>query len=208
MAEAFRWMADWVIKWGAKNFEAFRSGFGGWLDPDSSMCMGKQAMHINGYWTPGELAHKAAKGEEFAYTWVPRPDHRKDVHVQTSCPNAIVIPAPARQLEASFKLVEFVCSDDANKMFYEQAGGFAWTKSWLAKVDTSLYPGLDFYVKSIAEADEFYCNSQNCPLGWEFPYDQYMKALNAVIYDGKAPKDALAEAQRACEEELAKLLKG
>ncbi len=208
LADCLQWQADWINKWGAKNFEAFRSGFGGWLEPDSSMALGKQAMHINGYWTPGELALKGAEGEEWSYTWAPRPDNRKDVHAQLSQPYGIFISAPAKQLEAAFKLLEFVCTDEANQMFFDKAGGFAWTKSWLAKVDVNKYPGLDFYVKSIAEADELYCNVQNCPIGFNFAWDQYWKALNAVIYDGKKPEDVLAEAQTACEEELARLIKG
>jgi multiple sugar transport system substrate-binding protein len=208
LADALRWQADWIQKYGAASFEAFRSGFGGWLEPDSSVALGKQAMHINGYWTPGELFHKAAEGQEFFYTWAPVPDARKGVHYQTSLPTGIFLPVPADAPEAAFKLVEFICSDEGNEIFFNNAGGFAWTKSWLAKVDTSKYPGLDFYVKSIAEADEFYCNVQSCPLGWEFPQQQYDKAIDAVIYDNADPAEVLAQAQKACEEELAKLLRG
>ena len=208
LTDAFKWQAEWINKWGAANFEAFRSGFGGWLEPDSSMALGKQAIHINGYWTPGELAHKAAKGQEFFYTWVPCPTSRKGIRVQTSVPYGISIPLPNKAPEASFKMVEYFSTDEADQLFFDTAGGFAWTKSFLAKVDTSKYPGLDFYVKSIAEANEAYSNVSRCPLGFQFPEDRYLEALNKVIYDNKPPEDALNDAQKACEEEMTKLLKG
>ena len=56
LTDAFKWMSEWIIRWGAANFEAFRSGYGGWLEADSSVALGKQAIHVNGYWTPGALA--------------------------------------------------------------------------------------------------------------------------------------------------------
>ena len=208
LADAVRWQAEWIQKYGAANFEAFRSGFGGWLEPDSSVALGKQGMHVNGYWTPGELYHKGAEGEEWFYTWLPVPDERRGIKVQSSLPTGIFLPVPADEPEAAFKLLEFICSDEANAIFFDTAGGFAWTKSWLAKVDVNKYPGLDFYVKSLDEADEFYSNCQNCPLGWEFPWTQWEQALDAVIYDGETPEDALTRAQTACEDELTKLLRG
>jgi len=208
LAEPFRWQADWINRWGAVNFEAFRSGFGGWLEPDSSVALGTQALHINGYWTPGELFLKAAKDQKYAYTWVPTPANRKGVKVQTSLPTGIFLPIPAKSPNEAFLLLEYICSDEANQVFFNTAGGFSWTKSWLAKVDTAKYPGLDFYVKSIAEADELYSNVQNCPLGFSLPQDEYTKALNAVIYDNKPVEDVLNAAQKTCEEELARILRG
>jgi multiple sugar transport system substrate-binding protein len=208
LADSMRWQADWIQKYGAANFEAFRSGFGGWLEPDSSVALGRQAMHINGYWTPGELYHKGAAGEEWFYTWVPVPDERGGIKVQTSLPTGIFLPVPADEPEAAFQLMEFICSDEGNAIFFDTAGGFAWTKSWLDKVDVNKYPGLDFYVKSISEADELYSNVQSCPLGWEFPQQQYDKAIDAVVYEDAAPEEVLAEAQKACEDELEKLLRG
>jgi hypothetical protein len=208
LAESFQWQSEWIKKWGAANFEAFRSGFGGWLEPDGSMALGKQGLHINGYWTPGELALKGAEGQEWVYTWVPGPESRKGVRFQTSLPTGIFLTAPGKNADASFKLVEFIVSDEGNQLFFDQAGGFVWTKSFLAKVDVAKYPGLDFYVNSIAEADELYSNVQNCPLGFQFPFDQYFKAFNDVVYNDRSPEEALAEAQKACEEELAKILRG
>lgn len=208
LAEPFKWQAEWINKWGAANFEAFRKGFGGWLEPDSSEALGKQGIHINGYWTPGELVHKAAQGQEFLYTWVPVPADRKGTRVQTSVPYGVSLPAVNKFPEASFKMVEYLSTDEADQIFFETAGGFAWTKSFLAKVDTSKYPGLDFYVKSVAEATESYSNVAPCPLGFQFPQDRYLEALNKVIYDKKPPEDALNEAQKACEDELNKLMKG
>lgn len=208
LVDAFTWQSEWIKKWGAANFEAFRSGFGGWLEPDGSMALGKQGMHINGYWTPGELTLKGAKGQEWVYTWVPGPSSRKGVRFQTSLPTGIFLTAPGKNADAAFKLLEYICSDDANQLFFENAGGFAWTKSFLAKVDTSKYPGLDFYVKSISEADELYSNVQNCPLGFQFPQDTYTKAINDVIYNDAKPETALQEAQKACEDELTRVLRG
>ena len=208
LTDAFTWQAEWINRWGAANFEAFRKGFGGWLEPDSSMAQGKQGIHINGYWTPGELTHKGAAGQEWVYNWVPVPDARKGVRVQTSLPTGIHLPTPNKSQDASFKLLAYICSDVSNQMYFDAAGTFCWTKSFLPKVDTTKYTGLDFYVKSISEAKELYSNVQNCPLGFQYPQDRYLEALNKVIYDKVAPEDALNEAQKSCEEELAKLLKG
>jgi ABC-type glycerol-3-phosphate transport system substrate-binding protein len=208
LVDAINWLNDWIQEYGAANFEAFRAGFGGWLEPDSSIALGLQGMHINGYWTPGELFHKAAEGQEYAYSWVPVPSARKGKKVQASLPTGCFLPKPNKDLAASFTFMEYLCSDDANQIAFETAGGFAWTKSFLQKVDVNKYPGLDFYVKSIQEADELYCNVQNCPLGWDFQYNQFTIAANSVIYDGKPAEEALAASQKTCEEELEKLLRG
>jgi maltose-binding protein MalE len=208
LVEPIEWLAGWVAEYGAVNFETFRSGFGGWLEPDSSICQGLQGMNVNGYWTPGELFHKAAEGQEFVFTWVPVPEKRKGTKVQSSVPTGCFLPKPAKSPEAAFKLMEFIATDEANQIAYDMAGGFCWTKSFLAKVDPQKYPGLDFYLKSIAEADELYSNVQSCPLGWDFPFNQFVATANAVIYDGKKPEEALQAAQKACEDELAKLLRG
>ena len=207
LAEALDWSAQYLQAWGPDQFEAFRAGHGGWLSPDSPIALGLEGLHVNGYWTPGELFHKADPEQEYIYAWPPTSDDRKGVKYQTSLPFGCYIAKASKYPDACFRVLEFMSTDEANEIFYNTAGGFAATRSWLEKVDTSLYPGIEWYVKSAIEAEEWYTSGLDSPI-WMRIWGEWSKAQNAVIYGEKTATEALEEMNRVTQDQLDSLLQG
>ncbi|HJZ49923.1 MAG TPA: substrate-binding domain-containing protein [Roseiflexaceae bacterium] len=139
---------------GAEKMTAFRKTSGTWTsDPTASFPAGVQGMIINGYWTPGELA-KTAPDKNFAYGWVPVPAERKGKKIQATGGHNSGIPKGAKKADKAWQFIEFLTTDKAIDIIFNGVGWLGASKSYLDKVDTSKYKGLDWYVKSLKEAND------------------------------------------------------
>jgi multiple sugar transport system substrate-binding protein len=139
---------------GAEKMTAFRKTSGTWTsDPTASFPAGVQGMIINGYWTPGELA-KTAPDKNFAYGWVPVPADRKGKKIQATGGHNSGVPKGAKKADKAWQLIEFLTTDKAIDIIFNGVGWLGASKSYLDKVDTSKYKGLDWYVKSLKEAND------------------------------------------------------
>jgi ABC-type glycerol-3-phosphate transport system substrate-binding protein len=96
--------------------------------------------------------------------------------------------------------MEFLWTDQALNIVFENIGWLTARKSWLTKVDASKYRGLDFYVKSVTQADEMWEAPVN-PIDGFFG-EKWNAALGDVLNGKVGAKSALADLQRACTEEL------
>ncbi len=182
--------------------ETYRSAYGTWTgSPTASFPAGKEAMILNGYWTPGELAH-TAPDTTFAYTWPPTSNERKGVKFQNVGGHPITIPKGAAHPDQAFTFVEFMTTPPVLDLLLEKTGFLGQRISWLESVDASKYPGLEFFLTSPIEADEL-VPCPLCPIGG-FVGQQLNDAWQAVNYGSKTAKEAAAEVQTACTEELAK----
>jgi ABC-type glycerol-3-phosphate transport system substrate-binding protein len=139
---------------GAEKMTAFRKTSGTWTsDPTASFPAGVQGMIVNGYWTPGELA-KTAPDKNFAYGWVPVPGDRLGKKIQATGGHNSGVPKGAKKADKAWQFIEFLTTDKAIEIIYNGVGWLGASKSYLDKVDTSKYKGLDWYVKSIKEAND------------------------------------------------------
>lgn len=139
---------------GAEKMTAFRKTSGGWTsDPTASFPAGLQGMIINGYWTPGELA-KTAPDKNFVYGWVPAPPERKGKKIQATGGHNSGIPKGATKQDKAWQYIEYLTSDKAIDIIFKGVGWLGASKSYIDKVDTSAYKGLDWYVKSLKEAND------------------------------------------------------
>jgi multiple sugar transport system substrate-binding protein len=139
---------------GAEKMTAFRKTSGMWTsDPTASFPAGLQGMIVNGYWTPGELA-KTAPDKNFAYGWLPVPVDRKGKKVQATGGHNSGVPKGATKIDKAWQFIEYLTTDKAIDIIYNGVGWMGASKSYLDKVDTSKYKGLDWYVKSIKEMDD------------------------------------------------------
>jgi len=186
---------------GAEKIDGYRNSYGTWTEsPTASFPAGVQAMIINGYWQPGELAH-AAPDRKFAYSWMLVPTDRKGKKVQSTGGHNSQIPNGAKHPDEAFKFIEFLLTDKAMDIIYAGTGWIGARKSYLAKVDISKYPGLDFYVKSATEADEMHGMPVD-PIE-NFTGNQWWDTVSAVNHGTKTPEEAAADMQAALTKEYA-----
>jgi len=188
---------------GPEKAAAFGQAYGTWTgSPQARFPSGVEAMIVNGYWMPGELAH-TAPDLNVAYTWLPQSKERRGTKVMFCRGAMLSIPKQAKHPEAAFELMEFMTTDAAIQTIFELVGWLVARKSWLAKLDLdAVYKGLDFYIKSIEEADIIVGDARD-PLA-RFTGKQWRDAIEAVIYGDKTPQEAAKNAQEACTEELRK----
>ena len=185
---------------GVEKMSGYRSSYGTWTQsPTSSFPAGVQAMIVNGPWQPGELA-RSSPDNEFIYTWGPTPDARKGTTFQATGGHYGSIPNGAEHAQEAFTFLEFCISDEVQDIVFDQTGWLGPRISWNAALDVSTYKGLDFYVDSVAEAQEMW-PSAGCPVS-SFVGQQWRNAVDSVNFGDATPAEAAAEMQRLCTEEL------
>lgn len=184
---------------GIEKIDGYRKSFGGWTEsPTSSFPSGVQAMIINGYWGPGELAH-SAPDKKFVDTWMLVPTSRKGKKIQSTGGHNSQIAKGVKNVDQAFQFIEFLVGDKASDIIYAGTGWVGARKSYMAKVDTSKYPGLDFYVKSATEADEMHGMPVDPIEG--FTNNQWNDTVNAVTHGRKTPQQAAQDMQDALTKE-------
>jgi multiple sugar transport system substrate-binding protein len=157
MANSFDTMGEFVKIVGADNLNGFRAvaGQGTW---GTAFEAEVQAMIIEGYWHPGEVA--VTKPEVSQYnraSWAPVSDNRRGTKMQFAGGHMVflfkgaVVPA-----DVTFPVAEFLNTNAHFDPVYELVGWLPAYIPYLQTVDTSIYPGLDFYVQSISEATEIW----------------------------------------------------
>jgi multiple sugar transport system substrate-binding protein len=185
---------------GVEKMSGYRSSYGTWTQsPTSSFPAQVQAMIVNGPWQPGELARSSPDGD-FIYAWGPTPTDRKGVKFQSSGGHYGSIPQGAAHPEEAFKFLEFASQNEVQDIVFDQTGWLGPRISWNQALDVSKYKGLDFYIKSITEADELR-PSEGCPVS-SFVGNQWVQAVDAVNFGDKTPEQAAADMQQLCTEEL------
>jgi multiple sugar transport system substrate-binding protein len=187
---------------GVEKMAGYRSSYGTWTQsPTASFPAGVQAMIVNGPWQPGELFH-SAPGKDFRYTWPPTPSDRRGTKFQASGGHYGSIPNGAKHPEAAFEFIEFTTMDTAANIVFDQTGWLCPRISWNAKLDVSRYEGLEFYTKSIEEADEMW-PSAGCPISG-FVGQNWRNTVDSVNYGEKIPEEAAKDLQELCTGELRK----
>lgn len=187
---------------GVEQMATYRSSYGTWTgSPTASFPAGKEAMNINGYWTPGTLEHNAPD-YTFEYTWPPTSSDRKGIKFQNVGGHPITIPRGAAHPDEAFTFIEFMTTPEAMDIILDNAGFFGARISWLEKIDYGKYPGIEFFLKSSLEADEL-VPCPLCPISG-FVGQQLREGWDAVNYGEKTPEQVAEEIQTACTEEMEK----
>jgi len=187
---------------GAEALKGFRQSYGEWLGPQSGFASGVEGMIIIGGWAPVTLARTGAEGQVYDFSWLPVSSDRKGVKVQALGGHFGVIPKGSRYPEAAFEFLEFLTTDTACDIIWEIAGWPPARYSYLRKMDTTGFRGLDFMVRSLEEADELRASEPN-PIA-SFTHEQWNDNADAVIYGDRTPEQAVKDMQRACTEALQK----
>lgn len=199
MAEAFEVVGEFYRIAGPDNIAGMRSveGQDTW---GGSFNAEVQAMIIEGYWHPGEtMIQKPEVAKYNRATWVPMPEARRGVKIQGTRGHYIILCKEAKNIEVGFKFAEFLNTDAACDLIFKQVGWLPAYIPYLDGVDPSTYPGLDFYFRSIHEADEIHPLTI-CPVT-NFAETNYNELAEKVYRDEMTGSEAAAEFQKRCEDE-------
>jgi ABC-type glycerol-3-phosphate transport system substrate-binding protein len=158
-------------------------------------------MILEGYWHPGETAHdKPEVSKVNRATWMPVPDNRKGKHVQFGGGHMVFFYKGAKNpAQMAWPVAEFLNSNEHCDPVFKTVGWLPDYKPFLKTVDATPYPGLDFYLKSVDEANEWHYPIWNEIMTFvSTKYNEYFEQ----VYRGKMTgKDAAAALQKAAEQE-------
>jgi hypothetical protein len=192
-------MGEFIKIVGPDKFAGMRAsdGMGSW---GASYNAGMQNMIIEGYWHPGETFIQKPEVAKFnRATWAPVPASRKGKKIMATGAHFIQIFKDAKHKEGMFKFGESLFNSTFLDILFKEVGWIFGIKSWLAKVDPSVYPGLDFYIKAVDQVDEWIIG-RRCPLH-NFVQTQYTELREKVFRGTMTSKEAAAEMQKRADDE-------
>jgi multiple sugar transport system substrate-binding protein len=183
-------------------------------DPDkrpAAFAEGKLAMRTDGFWYCGDMYNVELKFKRWNVASFPVGPIGKQT-TSGYWPNWLVVPKGSKHPEDAFKYLDYMAAEGI-KVWFANIPDLPTNKH----VPTDLLPKLttekrgeeftkdvtNFFHKQLDVATPMW----NSPVQ-DFANDQVGRALENIYAKKSTPKDALAEAQKACQAELDKLLKG
>jgi multiple sugar transport system substrate-binding protein len=110
MIDALNWQQPFYTKYGADQVLSFTGGFGEYMSPDQGFYAGKVAMMVEGEWQTGPNFISKYKPElNYGVAAFPPPASNPErAKTVVTAGTVVVIPAKARDLEASAKLLAWI----------------------------------------------------------------------------------------------------
>lgn len=155
MAQGLEVMGEFVKLVGPDNLVGFRGveGQGTWGGAYEAEV---QAMIIEGYWHPGEVYNnKPEVAKVNRASWAPVPEERRGTKLQFGGGHMAQIFKDAKHKDEAWPLAEWFQSTEFCDIIFTNIGWLPAYKSYFEQVDVSNYPGLQFYLDSITEANEW-----------------------------------------------------
>lgn len=200
MVEAWKIFTEFYLHMGPQRVAGYRESFGNW---GPAFNQGQSCMLIDGYWrAPGATKNNPERPK--AYTWLPMPENRKGTRVQVAGGHYIVIPKVAEHPAEMYKFSELLTLKPAADHVYKGLGWLPARKSYLAAVDTSPYPGLDWYIQSALDNDVLGAITVN-PIT-SFTAQTWYRLRESVYFGDITVEQAVTQMQEECDKELADLL--
>jgi len=113
---AFRWVQSYAKKYGARQLQTFRSGFGNFSSPQNAFLAGKVAMELQGVWMYNFI-DMYTDGFEWGAAPFPHPADRPDLkNVTIAEEDVIVIPRGAKHPREAFEFMKFVNSQEGMEL--------------------------------------------------------------------------------------------
>jgi len=141
---------------GPDNLQGVRSveGQGTWGGSFNSEV---QAMIIEGYWHPGETFKEKPEVSEYnVATWVPMPEFRRGDKIQVFSGHPCVMFKEGTNVQHSFPIVEWLQTKACCDIIFNEIGWLPAVKEYVANVDGSKFPGLQFYLDSAKDFTHAY----------------------------------------------------
>lgn len=189
---------------GVEKMQSFRDAFGTWTSsPSASFPSQVQANIVTGYYAPGEMSN-TAPDINISATWAPRPEDRRSVRFQSVGGHPLYIPVGTEHVDESWEFIEFMLSDDVAQIMFDVTGWLPGRLKYYSPdvLDASRYRGLQWYLDSVNEANEFWS-------GPVIPIDGFVnqernRTYDAVVFGDKTPEQAAVDMQETVTEELRK----
>lgn len=182
--------------------QTFRKTNQGGTGAKAGIVVGTDALYMDGYWVPGELT-KLVPSKQYAYSWAPVSPVRNGIKMQSGGGHFAVLPKGSPHPDAAFALSEFLTTDPAQQIVYDGIGWIGARPSFLAKIDTTKYPGLDFYVTSATTAKEF-LDPVACPID-DFFIQTWQDQVNKLLQSKVTAHDAIQQMQQLCTAQMQQL---
>jgi multiple sugar transport system substrate-binding protein len=107
---AFEWIQSFAKRYGTKNLQTFKSGFGTFSSPQNAFLTEKVAMEIQGVWMSNFISQFNPK-LDWAASPFPYPDDRPDLKGHTFVDvDVLMIPRGAKHPNEAFEFIRFVQS--------------------------------------------------------------------------------------------------
>lgn len=161
---------------------------------------GVECCIIEGYWHPGETYFSAPEiAAVNRASWLPVPAARKGDKVQGTGGHLWTIMKGSKRPETMLGIGNHLNTQEPCDIIWNTQGWLPAVKSFLDSVDTSKYPGLDFYFRSVKEATKIYAPPR-CEI-YTFISNEYMSLKEQVNRDEMTAEQAAEELQKRTEEE-------
>ncbi|HSV74154.1 MAG TPA: ABC transporter substrate-binding protein [Chthonomonadales bacterium] len=113
---AFEWVQSYSRRYGARDLQTFRSGFGNFSSPQNAFLAGQVAMQLQGVWMHNFIDMYAPHLDWGAAPF-PHPADRPDLAGSTFADmDVLVVPAGARHPDEAFDFIRFVQSREAMEL--------------------------------------------------------------------------------------------
>jgi len=201
MAEALDVSGNFIRLVGPDKFQGMRQveGQGTW---GAAYNAGVQNMIVEGYWHPGETQIQQPDIAQYnRATWAPVPASRSEHKIMATGAHFVQLFKGAPNTAAMFKVSEFLLSQTALDIIFEEVGWLFGKLSYLETVDPNTYPGLDFYLGAPNEVTDWILG-RRCPIHW-YVSDQYVELREQVYRDLITPQEAADELQKRALDEWA-----
>jgi ABC-type glycerol-3-phosphate transport system substrate-binding protein len=168
---------------------------------------GKQAMQIT-YPSGPAGVFRINPDHQYKFTWVPVPDNRRGVKLQTLSGHASLIMKGTEHPETGFDLAVFLTQKEACDILFNEVGWIGPRKSWQQSVDLSQYPedvqqNILYFTTSLDEADELWIEKD--PIEG-ITSTEWQSTREDVIYGRVTPAEAATSLQEKLTTELAQAL--
>lgn len=202
MAQAFEEVGEFAKVIGPDNLAGFRQTEGN-SEWGGSYNMERQAMILEGYWHPGETFTEVPEvAKHNRATWIPVSDARKGTKISiTSCHMVQFFKEGNVDLDVMWPVGEFLVSDLHLNTCFNKVGWLCPYTSFLAKADRTKFPGLEFYFRSVEEADVMFKSGLAlCDIA-TFVNNEFKAFRQKVYRDELTGAEAAAQYQQSVEQE-------
>ena len=192
--EAYKWVASYATRFGAKEVQSFQSGFGTFASPQDPFMTGKVATELNGVWKGSYVRVFRPDTKWFAVPF-PYPEGRKDLEGHACLSqDVLTIPRGAKHVKEAFEFMRFVQRQDVMEGLCKGHG----KNSPLAKVSEA------FFTTNSNKYIRLFDQLARSPKAFSAPQIGILNQLRTemdvafqeVSTQGKTPEVALHDAQK------------
>ena len=191
LIDATDWIAQPSKEIRFARWQTFRKTYGEWDGKKSGFDNGKEAMIIQGDWTPGGVKQNGPSvSQNIGTAFFPTKINQK---LMLTGGWSLQIPTGSKRADQAFAWFEYLTTVPAIQMWLDGTGLVVYTKSFAKDGKYADIPGLSWFLDAPSKADRNITIPNN-PI-----YDQIDKEYNAglaKVREGKiAPKDMLDDLQ-------------